>query len=61
MEGDPTAGMGWGDVSVNMSNHKEVANDIVDFMNVCGYNMYYLENLGSTNGIMTIRVYNGTR
>lgn len=53
--------MGWGDVSVNMSNHKEVANDIVDFMNVCGYNMYYLENLGSTNGIMTIRVYNGTR
>lgn len=70
----PTAGMGWGEASVDLEeNPQKVANDLVDFMEVCGYNMYYIENLGKSKGytytingktyyrnVIILKVYRGT-
>ena len=56
----PDVGMGWGEEKVTLSNAQQIANGLVDFMNTRGYNTFYIEILGTSNGETTLRVYNGT-
>lgn len=56
----PDVGMGWGEETVTLSNAQQIANGLVDFMNTRGYNTFYIEILGTSNGETTLRVYNGT-
>ncbi len=52
-------GMGYGDVNVSLSNVQEKANASVDFMNVTGYNMFYIEVIGMSDSVVTLRLYKG--
>ncbi len=56
----PTAGAGWGDITTTFSEAQESANNLVNFMNVRGYNAFYIEVIGMSNGVVTLRIYNCT-
>lgn len=56
----PTAGAGWGEEKVSLSNAQQIANGLVDFMNTLGYNTFYIEVLGMSDGVVTIRFYRCT-
>lgn len=58
-EWGPTGGCGYGDVNATLSNAQEKANALVDFMNVTGYNMFYIEVIGMSDDVVTIRFYRG--
>ena len=59
-EWGPTAGMGWGEEKVSLSNAQHIANGLIDYMNSSGYNIFYIEVLGTLNGETTIKFYRGT-
>lgn len=56
----PTAGAGWGEEKVSLSNAQYIANGLVDYMNSSGYNAFYIEVLGMSDGVVTIRFYRCT-
>ena len=55
----PTDGMGWGEEKVSLSNAQYIADGLVDFMNTRGYTTFYIEVLGMSDGVVTIRFYRG--
>ena len=58
-EWGPTAGAGWGEEKVSLSNAQYIADGLVDYMSSSGYTMFYIEVLGTSNGETTIIVYRG--
>lgn len=58
-EWGPNAGMGWGEEKVSLSNAQYIADGLVDFMRSSGYTMFYIEVLGMSDGVVTIRFYRG--
>lgn len=56
----PTNGMGWGENKVSKTNPQADANSLLDFMQTCGYNLYYIETIDSDANSVTIRLYSGT-
>ncbi len=59
-EWGPDAGMGWGEEKVTLSNAQYIADGLVDYMNSSGYNMFYIEVVGMSDGVVTLRFYRGT-
>lgn len=55
----PSGGMGWGESDILMSAPQDAANDAVIFYQYGGYQYFYIENLGSSNGIIKLRMYYG--
>ena len=58
-EWGPTGGMGWGEEKVSLSNAQYIADGLVDYMSSSGYTMFYIEVLGMSDGVVTIRFYRG--
>lgn len=58
-EWGPTGGMGWGEEKVSLSNAQYIADGLVDYMRSSGYTMFYIEVLGMSDGVVTIRFYRG--
>ena len=58
-EWGPTGGMGWGQVTTTLSTAQTDASEAVDFMNTCGYTMFYIEVVDMSNGVVTLKIYKG--
>ena len=56
----PTDGMGWGEGHCTLDSAVAEAESMISFMNTCGYNVFYIEILGTSNGETTIKFYRGT-
>lgn len=56
----PTAGAGWGDGHCTLDGAVAEAENMIAFMNTRGYNAFYIEVLGMSNGVVTIRFYRCT-
>ena len=54
------AGMGWGIDNIPMNAPYTAASQIVEGFQFGGYNLYYIETQGSSNGYVTIKLYRGT-
>lgn len=59
-EWGPDAGMGWGEGHCTLETATIQAAYMIEFMNVCGYNMFYIEIIDTSNGETTFRLYRGT-
>lgn len=57
----PTDGMGWGIVRVSLNDPYTVAAGSVAGARANGYNLYYIENQGSSDGYVHLKVYRGTQ
>ena len=58
-EWGPTGGMGWGDMTANLETASTKATSLVEYMNSSGYTMFYIEVVGMSNGVVTLRCYTG--
>ena len=56
----PDAGMGWGEGHCTLDGAMEETEGMIAFMNACGYNMFYIEIIDTSNGETTFRLYRGT-
>ena len=55
----PTAGMGWGENSCTLEGATNEAMNLIEFMNIRGYDTFYIEVVGMSNGVVTFRFYRG--
>ena len=55
----PTDGMSWGDGHCTLDGAISEAENMIAFMNTRGYNVFYIEVLGMSDGVVTIRFYRG--
>lgn len=56
----PDIGMGWGEGHCTLDSVVAETENMISFMSTRGYNVFYIEILGTSNGETTLRVYNGT-
>ena len=56
----PTAGAGWGDMTATLETAQIEANNLVEYMSSSGDNTFYIEVVGMSNGVVTLRIYNCT-
>ncbi len=60
-EWGPTAGAGWGEGHCTLDGAVAEAESMIVFMNIRGYNTFYIEALGISNdGVVTYRFYRCT-
>ena len=59
-EDGPTAGAGWGDGTCTLDGAVSEAESMIEFMRMRGYNTFYIEVLGMSDGVVTIRFYRCT-
>lgn len=59
MEWGPTGGAGWGENSCTLEGATNEAMNLIEFMNMRGYTMFYIEVVGTSNGVVTFRFYRG--
>ena len=55
----PTDGMGWGDMTATLETAPTKAASLVEYMHSSGYTMFYIEVVGMSNGVVTLRCYTG--
>ena len=55
----PTDGMGWGDMTATLETAPTKAASLVEYMNSSGYTAFYIEVVGMSNGVVTLRCYTG--
>ena len=56
----PTDGMSWGEGHCTLDSVVAETENMISFMNTRGYNVFYIEILGTSNGKTTIKFYRGT-
>lgn len=56
----PTAGAGWGDMTATLETAQIEANNLVEYMSSSGDNTFYIEVVGMSNGVVTLRCYTCT-
>lgn len=56
----PTAGAGWGDMTATLETAQIKANNLVEYMSSSGDNTFYIEVVGMSNGVVTLRCYTCT-
>lgn len=56
----PTAGMGWGIENIPMNDPYMAASKIVEGFQFAGWNFYYIENQGSSDGYVHLKLYSGS-
>lgn len=55
----PTDGMGWGEGHCTLDNATNEAMNLIEFMNTRGYDTFYIEIVGTSNGKITYIFYRG--
>ncbi len=55
-----TAGAGWGDMTATLETAQIEANNLVEYMSSSGDNTFYIEVVGMSNGVVTLRCYTCT-
>lgn len=55
----PTDGMGWGIDNIPMNDPYTAADKIVEGFQFAGWKYYYIENQGSSNGYVHLKLYSG--
>ena len=58
-EWGPNAGMGWGDMTATLETAPTKAASLVEYMSSSGYTAFYIEVVGTSNGVVTLRCYTG--
>lgn len=56
----PTAGMGWGIDNIPMNDPHTAASQIVEGFQFAGWTTYYIENQGSSDGYVHLKLYSGS-
>ena len=56
----PTAGMGWGIDNIPMNDPYMAASQIVEGFQFAGWTTYYIENQGSSDGYVHLKLYSGS-
>lgn len=56
----PDIGMGWGEGHCTLDSVVAETENMISFMSTRGYNVFYIEILGTSNGETTIKFYRGT-
>lgn len=56
----PTAGMGWGIDNIPMNDPYTAASQIVEGFQFAGWTTYYIENQGSSDGYVHLKLYSGS-
>lgn len=56
----PTAGAGWGDMTATLETAQIEANNLVEYMSSSPDNTFYIEIVGTSNGVVTLRCYTCT-
>lgn len=59
-EDGPTAGAGWGENSCTLEGATNEAMNLIEFMNMRGYNTFYIEVVSMSDGVVTFRFYRCT-
>lgn len=55
----PTDGMGWGIEDIPMNDPYTAASKVVEGFQFAGWKFYYIENQGSSNGYVHLKLYSG--
>ena len=53
----PNVGAGWGDMTATLEKAAIEAGYLVEYMTSSGYNTFYIEVVGMSNGVVTLRCY----